>query len=399
MTKRLRVLTISTMFPNSRMPVHAQFVKQRIDAVSKLVDITVVSPIPFFPGQQLARKYRNRHFIPASTNENGYPTFFPRFLSIPGMVKPLDGIFLAWAVQSWIRKNGGASRFDLIDCHLAFPEGFAGAMLSRDWRTPFVVTLRGHDINDLYKYPVRRRQVLFALRNCSRYFGVCQALVDGAVELGAPADKGFRSSNGVNPKRFFPSDRASVRSELQMPDDLRYMVSVSHLVKRKGIEILIKALGILQRMGHGNLRYIIVGKGGEEGDYEAVLKQIAEDEKVSDKIIWAGAVSNPELHRYYSAADLSCLASEKEGWPNVVLESMACGTPVVAMATWGVPEIIHSDSHGILVHERTPEAFAEAIDRALNRSWDRGNIVSFAEAQTWDRTAEDLHRHYMKICA
>ena len=137
MIRRFRVLTISSMFPNPRMPVHAQFVKQRIDELSKFVDITVVSPIPWFPGQQFIEKYRNRHYIPPLTDENRYPTHFPRFLSIPCIVKPLDGFFMAAAVQSWVRRNGGHDGYDLIDCHLAFPEGFAGALLANLWHKPF----------------------------------------------------------------------------------------------------------------------------------------------------------------------------------------------------------------------------------------------------------------------
>lgn len=386
------------MFPNSRMPVHAQFVKQRLDALSQHVHLTVVSPIPWFPGEQLIARYRNRHKIPHSTDQNVYPTSFPKFFSIPAILKPLEGLFMAYSVYAWVRKYHNPDYFDLLDCHLGFPDGYAGALLSKRWKKPFVVTLRGHDINELYKYPLRIRQVIFALRKCSRFFGVSQALVDAAVKLGAPTEKGFRSANGVDSRRFFPSNRHDTLTLLGLDPQLQYMVSVSHIVKRKGNDILIRALAILRKKGYSKLRYIVVGAGGnEEGDFTGFLKKLAAELGVSEYIHWIGAVENTKLHRYYAAADISCLASEKEGWPNVVLESMACGTPVVAHSTWGVPEIITTEDVGFLVDNRTPEAFADAIERGLVKTWDREAIVAYAKDHSWNNTARELFKHFSEI--
>jgi teichuronic acid biosynthesis glycosyltransferase TuaC len=394
---RIRMLSISTMFPNSQMPVHAQFVKQRLDALSGFVDLIVVSPVPWFPAERLAPQYRARHFVPRLCNDNLYTTCFPRFISVPRIAKPLDGISVALAVRSWALKNLPQLDFDIIDCHLGYPDGFAGALLARAWNKPFVVTLRGHDINDLHRYPIRIRQVLFALRNCNRFFGVSQALIDGAVGLGAPADKGFLSANGVDTNRFFPTRREDARRRLGLEPECRYMLSVSHLVKRKGVDILLRALAILHERGNSNLRYIIVGAGGEEGNYFPALKRLADELGISHHIVWAGAMLNEDLHWYYSAADVFCLASEKEGWPNVILESMACATPVIAYSTWGVPEIVTSDDLGILVKQRTPEAFADAIACTFNKTWDMDKILQYAREHTWERTAEALYGHLQEV--
>jgi len=397
MNDKIKVLSIASMFPNPRMPVHAQFVKQRLDALSKLVDLTLVSPIPWFPGEQWSARYRNRHFVPSRTDDNPYPAYFPKFLSIPKTLKPLDGLFMAHAVRAWAHKHRPVGDFDLLDCHLGFPDGYAGAILAQSFRKPFVVTLRGHDINDLYKYPVRIKQVICALRRCNLFFGVSQALVDGAVKLGAPKEKGRCSSNGVDPRRFFPSDRQEACKELGLDSKFRYMLSVSHIVKRKGIDILLGALGILRGKGHRDLHYLIVGSGGEEGDYTGILKKLAAKLGVTDYVHWVGAVENTRLRQYYAVADLSCLASEKEGWPNVVLESLAVGTPVVAHATWGVPEIIPTEDLGLLVKERTSEVFADAIERGLAKTWDRTALVEYAQQHSWDNTATGLYQHFLEI--
>lgn len=399
MTDRIRILTITTMFPNPRMPVHAQFVKQRLDALAKRMEVTVVSPIPWFPGETRFARYANRNGIPPSTDANAYPTYFPKFFSFPGLFKPLDALFLAWAVWRFVAKHRLRDRIDALDCHLAFPEGFAGALLARVLRKPFTVTLRGHDINDLHRFPVRSRQVTYALRRSDRYFGVAQALVDGAVRLGAPADKGFASTNGVDTARFHPTGKTEARQALGLDPARRYMLSVSHLVPRKGVDILLKAQALLRARGHSDLAFIIVGKGGEEGDCEPDLRRLAESLGLAAHVVWAGAVLNADLHRYYSAADVFCLASEKEGWPNVVLEALACSTPVVAHATWGVPEIIRSDDLGFLVETRAPEAFADAVGAALKKTWSAETMRLYALENTWDRVAEKLENHFHAVLA
>ena len=397
MTDRVRIVCISTMFPNPRMPVHAQFVKQRLDALSNKVDLVVISPIPWFPGEQYIARYANRSRIPLRSDENAYPTYFPKFFSIPAYLKPLDGVFLALAVRKFIASHDLEEKIDVLDCHLAFPEGFAGSLLSRLLGKPYVVTLRGHDINDLHRFPVRIRQVLFALRHCARYFGVAQALVDGAVRLGAPREKGYASTNGVNTERFRPTAKHIARNTLGLDCDKRYMLSVSHLVPRKGVDILLRAHALLRAGGHADLRCIVVGHGGEEGDCEADLRALAGELGIADQVIWAGPVLNTDLHNWYSAADVFCLASEKEGWPNVILEAMACSTPVVAHRTWGVPEIITGPDLGILVEDREAGAFAEAIGLALERTWDAGRLRGYALEHTWDKVAEGLAEHFQVI--
>lgn len=397
MIDRVRILCIATMFPNPRMPVHAQFVKQRLDALSRKADLIVVSPIPWFPGERYVPRYANRSRIPPQTNANAYRTYYPKFLSIPAFLKPLDGIFLALALWKFIESHGLKGKVDVLDCHLGFPEGFAGALLSRVLGKPYVVTLRGHDINDLPRFPVRIRQVLFALRHSARYFGVAQALVDGAVRLGAPSEKGHASTNGVDTARFRPTAKEESRRALGLDHTKRYMLSVSHLVPRKGVDILLRALALLRAEGHTDLRLIVVGKGGEEGDCEGKLRALANELGIADEVVWAGAVLNTDLHAWYSAADVFCLASEKEGWPNVILEAMACSTPVVAHRTWGVPEIITGRDLGILVETREAEPFAEAIGLALEQTWDPERLRGHALENTWDKVAEGLVQHFQAI--
>lgn len=201
----------------------------------------------------------------------------------------------------------------------------------------------------------------------------------------------------MDTERFRPTAKEEARRSLGLDGAKRYMFSVSHLVPRKGVDILLRAQALLRAAGQTDLRFIIVGQGGEEGDCEADLRALARELGIADEVIRAGAVLNTDLHAWYSAADVFCLASEKEGWPNVILEAMACSTPVVAHSTRGVPEIIIGRDLGIVVGTREPGRFAEAISVALDRAWDPGRLRSYALENTWDKVAEGLMEHFRAV--
>jgi glycosyltransferase involved in cell wall biosynthesis len=112
---------------------------------------------------------------------------------------------------------------------------------------------------------------------------------------------------------------------------------VSHLVPRKGVDILLRAHTMLRAAGHTYLCFIVVGQGGKEADYEADLRAMATSLGIAEHVLWAGAVLNTDLHAWYSTADVFCLTSEKEGWPSVVLETMARATTVGFHRTWACP--------------------------------------------------------------
>lgn len=397
--RRLRVLSVSTMFPSDGLPVHGVFVRHRLQALARYADVRVVSPVPVFPvATRVVPKYRPRLAIPREQvhGGDGRPPLFatyPRFLSVPAVLKPLDGPALAAAVRAEMRRLRAEGFVpDIIDAHLAFPEGFAAALIAARTGLPFTVTLRGHDINDLHRYPVRWRQVAFALRRATRVFGVCRALVDGAIALGVRPEDTAVITNGVDPRIFRPVDRAAARRALGLPADAPIVLSVGHMVPRKGFHVLVDALAEMTARGRTDVHMVFVGAAGEEGDFVGEVKRRVAAHGLEGRVHFAGAVRNDELNRYYSAADVFALASEKEGWPNVLFESLACGTPVVATRVWGTPECVRSDRYGLLVDERTGPAFAARLGEALDREWDRDALVRYARANDWDDVARRVVR-------
>lgn len=391
------VLVVSTMFPNRALPVHAVFVQQRIQALARRVSLEVCSPVPTFPVvDQVVGKYAHRRDIPAFEEQGGLRCHFPRFTSLPMVAKPLDGWAVYRTLRSFLDRPEFRDRVVHLDAHLAFPDGWAAVRLARERNLPVTVTLRGHDINELAATRGRRRMVIEALRGADRVFGVAKALCDGAREL-APDARTVVSSNGVDPERFHPVDRRLARRELGLPEDARIVVAVGHLVRRKGVHHLLEAAGQLRSAGRDTVHVVVVGAPGEEGNFEPELRRIAESPALRGAVHFVGAIPNPELHRWYSAADVSCLASEKEGWPNVVLESLACGVPVVATAVWGTPEILCRDDLGLLTPYGEVDALASRLAEAFDREWDADGLRAYACEHTWDDTAAKLVERFEEI--
>ena len=385
----MKVLVISTLYPNRSQPVHALFVEQRVRAMAERFPVRVVCPIPWFPIAGWLPRYRHRRRIPRFESRSGIDVHYPRFLSVPMILKPLDGLFLflTCLVFAWrIRKEFD---FDRIDAHLAFPDGWGAVVLGKVLKRPVSVTLRGHDVNDLPRYPVRRRQVAWTLRRASVVFAVADALRDAALDLGADPERTLTVGNGVDTSRFRPIDRGDARDRLGLAREGKVILSVGHLVERKGFHHLIRALSRVRKEGE-DARLVIVGAPGEEGDFTRGIEAAIEETGQRENVRLAGAVGHDGLADWYSAADVFCLASEKEGRANVVLEALACGTPVVTTNVWGAPELVSEESLGLLVDGVDPETLGGALTEALGRTWDRARITAHAARFSWAAAAETI---------
>jgi len=202
------------------------------------------------------------------------------------------------------------------------------------------------------------------------------------VHLGIPDEKICCIPNGVDAKKFYPVPKEQARRELGLPNR-RTVLSVGNLTDNKGFDLVIKSLRILvERFHEKDVQLAIVG----DGPYRSQLEKTISSCKLDGRVHMVGSVAHDKLRFWYSGADVFCLASNREGWPNVLLESLACGTPVVATPVGGIPEIISSENVGLL-SERDQSKIAEAIRAALKKSWCSEEIVEYAKRFTWEQTA------------
>lgn len=377
----IRLLVFASLYPNAVQPRHGIFVEERLRRLVKTgqVTATVVAPVPWFP-------FRSSRFgayaafarVPALEARHGIRVLHPRYPVIPKVGMHAAPALMYRALLPMMRNliaSGGG--FDLIDAHYFYPDGVVAARLGETIGKPVVITARGSDVNLIAQHRGPARKITRAAARAAAIVTVSDALKGKVEALGAVPDKVVTLRNGVDLERFRPLDRAAIRAKLDVTGPV--WLSVGHLIELKGMHIAIAAL-----TGVPGVTLLVAGEG-PDGD---VLAQLAQRSGVADRVRFLGAVDHKALCDYYNAADALVLASSREGMPNVVLESLACGTPVLATAVGGIPELITRPEAGELMRERTPEALVQAWRALQARNVDRNLTRKFAETLGWEPVVE-----------
>ena len=319
----------------------------------------MVAPVPWFPlHHPRFGAYAQHAKVPRAESRAGIQVLHPRYPVVPKVGMNVSPMLLAAAVRPAIaRLIEQGFDFDLIDAHYFYPDGVAAAMLGKYFNKPVVITARGSDITLLPHYAVPRKLIGWAARRAAAVITVCNALRDEVVALGVDPAKVTSLRNGVDLELFRPVERDAVRARLGLHDFT--LLAVGHLVPVKAQQLAVAALTQLP-----DVRLLIAGNGPNRG----MLLQLAQDSGVAERVSFLGALPQVELRDYYGAADALVLPSEREGWANVLLEAMACGTPVIASRVWGTPEVVATPEAGLLMHERTAAGVADAV-RALRANY------------------------------
>ena len=374
-----KILTFTTLFPNALCPGHGIFVETRLRQLlqSGRVQARVVAPVPWFPSEN-SRYGRYAAFarVPQEEERYGITILHPRYPLLPKMGMTLAPLVLAQAVKPVLKRMiRDGYEFDLLDAHYFYPDGVAAAILGRSLNKPVVITARGSDLNLLAQYRLPRRMIQWAARHAAGMITVSAALKEVLVDLGAASERIEVLRNGVDLQLFHPIARAERRAGLGLKG--RTLLSVGNLIPLKGHDLAIRALTLLP-----GIELLIAGDGPEEENLRALAAQTG----VAQRVRFLGSLPQLQLRDYYGAADALVLASSREGWANVLLESMACGTPVVATSVGGTPEVVAAPQAGVLMAERTPEALVRAVQSLFAHYPDNAATRRYAERFNWDDT-------------
>jgi teichuronic acid biosynthesis glycosyltransferase TuaC len=370
---KMRVLVFTSLFPNNISPNHGVFVKERMCEVARLgrCELKVLAPVPYYPPVRFGSRARYSRVFREEVI-GGIQVYHPRYFMIPKVGMALHGLAMFFSLLRFVMKLRRSFEFDLIDAHYVYPDGFAAVLLGAVLSKPVVVSARGSDINEFGRFPIIKRLLRYTLKRATSSIAVCQALKDEMTRLGIDSTRICVIPNGVDGKKFFPRAIGEAREKLGLPATRRIILSVGALIPRKGHDYTIRALKVLvQKTASSDLLLLIAGGGPDREELDFLVRSL----DLTDHVRFVGEIPHQELRLWYSAADLFCLASDREGWPNVVLESLACGTPVVATDIWGIPEIIQSDAIGLLT-KRNDNDIAMALQKALSKHWRREKIVS-----------------------
>jgi glycosyltransferase involved in cell wall biosynthesis len=381
----INALVVTTLYPNRIQFRHGVFVETRIRHLKESGQLVplVIAPVPWFPCKsRYFPAYSKLIDIPEHEVRDGIDIYHPRYVVIPKVGMLLTPLLLARSVYRQIKalqKQG--YQFDVMDAHYYYPDGVAAAIVARLLKKPLSITARGTDINLISNFPLPRKMILWASKVASVNLAVCEALRQRMLEIGISEPTSHVLRNGVDLQLFSPLDREALREKWQI--NAKLLISVGYLIERKGHHLIIEAMSALP-----DYQLFIVG-GGE---WEAKLKAQAQTLGVADRVRFIGEVGHQHLPELYNIADALVLASEREGWANVLLEAMACGTPVVASKIWGTPEVVQTPAAGILCEERSAKGLVAAITQLFAHYPDRLETRKYAEKFSWEETTNGLLR-------
>jgi len=389
----IRLLTFSTLFPSNARPNHGVFVENRLRhlVASGAVSSDVVAPVPWFPSAHpwFGDWAVNARVVTQETR-HGLIVRHPRFPVLPRFGMSLAPVLLYRAMLPMVRRLiAEGPGFDAIDAHYLYPDGVAAVWLGQHFGLPVVLTARGTDVSLIPQFARPRRLILQAIAGAAAVIAVSAALRQALIEIGAPEAKISVLRNGVDTTVFRPpADRPAARAELGFVRPT--LISVGLLIERKGHHRTIEAMTQLP-----DFDLVIIGEGPERDRLNALVLRSG----LGDRVRLAGPRPHAELPLWYGAADASVLSSSREGWANVLLESMACGTPVVASPIWGNPEVVRSPAAGVITRENSADGIAEAVRRLFASPPSREATWAYAEPFSWDETTAGQLAVFRRVIA
>lgn len=394
----MKVLIFTNLFPNKLEPGRGIFNIFQVTHLAEWCQVKVVAPLPWFPRFPLARFFRRNHRysqIPKSEVIDGIETFHPKYFTIPKIGRSLYGLLLFLSTLGPVLRIYKTFKFDVILATWAYPDSFAAVLLSKLLNRPILTKVHGTDINEYTQYWLRRKMISFALNNSERVVSVSRALRDRMIEIGVKPEKIKVIYNGVDGEKFKHLDKVRIRKTLGIDTNKKVILFVGNLAPEKGLIYLIRAFTCIAADASRNVILIIIGQGELGKELENEAKKYG----IQNRVYMLGGKMHHEIPKWMNACDLLCLPSLNEGVPNVVLEALACGVPVVASDVGGIPEILISTDYGRLVKPKDFKELQKALLECLEKSWDREIIRRYSTRFSWSCNAEMVYQEIMNVLA
>lgn len=385
----MRVLTLTTLYPNPLQPHRATFNRHQVRLLSERHPVRVVAPIAWT--DELASRKRTTDRIPGSrrVSLDGLTVAHPRYFFPPKVMRGQYGRFYESSVRSTVNRVIAEFRPDLIYTPWAYPDGWAAVRLARRAGIPAVIKVHGSDVLLLGQHEARRKPTAEALRQADAVIAVSRDLAERVVGLGADPARVHVVYDGIDTEEFRPGSLVDARTRLGLDPVVPVILSVGNLVPVKGQDILIDACAILAGRGVNFMCHLI-----GQGPLRARLERRAGERGLGDRFRMPGAVANHLLPDWYRAANVFALPSHSEGVPNVLLEAASCGTPFVASRVGGIPEIAHLvRSH--LVAPGDANDLAKALSERLSQP--PGPVHEASPVRHRSETVTDLERIFSAV--
>jgi teichuronic acid biosynthesis glycosyltransferase TuaC len=384
----LRVLAVSTRYPDSLRPGFGSYVeRQMLELAARPgIEVEVVVPLARAPFPLSRLDPRNRFdVLPREEMRRGLPVHRPRFAVLPRLGPTPRA--LARGLLPTGRRLHAVAPFDVISAEFSWPEGPAAAALGRALRVPVSIKARGQEFELAVPHPAKRRRILAAGLEAAGLLAVSEDVKSAMAAIGLPAERIKVHYPAVDTERFAIRDRAAAKAALRLTGPV--LLTVGNLSWVKQQRLAIEALCHLPAA-----TLIVAGSGPEE----AALRKRARELGVSERVRMMGSLPNALLPAFYNAADVLLHCSSVEGFANVRLESLACGTPVVTTAAGEARRMVGGAAAGRVV-AADPRALAEAAEALIAAPPDRAATRHAILEFTWQKATDQLEAHFRALAA
>lgn len=397
----MKILFVSNLFPSAVAPGMASYNRQLMAALAMRADVRVVAPVAWFPAQRILR---GRRLPPKSETLAGIPVTHPRFFYTPGVLIHQHWRFYRASVARHLRRVIAEFAPDHVVAGFLYPDGAAVLSLCQAMGIPCTVRVNGSDFRLRMTQPRFRHQVLRVLHSAEAVFCPGQALKRDILAAGTERSRIFAFNNGVDHGLFKVQPKAEAMDRLlatgsaitakvmdRLKGGAQAVLYVGHLRHVKGTDRMLHAFQTFGRTPEGEKAVLVVIG---HGNMLVQLKREAELCGMGERICFIGDRPHAEVALWMNTADCLCLPSRSEGMPNVVVEALASGLPVVATDVGEVPFLLSEGVNGTVIRtgECTDAAIedhlARGISHVLRRSWDRSIIADSVAHMTWPRAAE-----------
>jgi glycosyltransferase involved in cell wall biosynthesis len=366
-------------------------IRRQCVALSRQCELQVWATVPWFPGASLVKRFLSTNNdiskIPPTDKLFGLNVSHPRFAYVPRMAA-LTGASYALAIARKLHRY--RKQFDVILATFAYPDGVAATALGQLLGIPTVIQVIGSDVDVITQMATLRPQVRWAFRRAAGVIAVSSALAKKCISLGARPDATKVIITGVDREAFAPRSREAARLALGLPVDGKIVLYVGRLSEQKGA---LDALRAFERMpSRENVRLVCVGDG-------PLLDRFRRRAAERNDVIATGFLDGAKVSEWIAACDLLTLPSYHEGTPNVVLEAVSSGRPVVATNVGGIPDVCSSPVYGELVTPGAVSELTSAYERVLSKAHDPAQIAACPSLYSWDENARRLLASLQDACS
>ena len=379
----LKVAVITNYFPISTHPWNGHSAYQTLRLLARMCDVHVFYPEAVYP--KFMQPANPKGSFDRSWNPPDVKVTYIPYPAVPVLTRPLNGFISASRLRPFV----AAYDPDIVLNYTVYPYGMAALRIARSLGIPAVLTAIGSDLNRMSD-PICAGLTRWTLRKADFVTTVSHNLCTTARRIGAPPGSTRTKLNGCDTTILFPRDRQQSRTELGLSQTAKIIVYVGRLDLRKGLMELVEAVANL-RATQPDLKCYIIGDGADRG---AIVSAIARH-NLGDVITIVPSCISSKVAIWMGAADLVTLPSYNEGCPNVVIEAVSAGRPVVATKVGGIPELMN-ETCGRLVKVRDVPTLATGLDEVLNAQWNAQEI-SAKYSRSWQDVANDLHQIFVEL--